>query len=133
MSTFSVNSQQGQQLVFEIPVGSKATVTFSGGWSFDPKRPPCGASGIGGPAGSGNPPFPYGDAPIGALCWRIDPLPGVPRGPQDTHGWCTSDNQTIVFGGTTPGDGAYWMQINDNSLVDNIGSIQVTYDIEKKA
>jgi hypothetical protein len=111
-----------------IPVGSKCTATISGSWKYDPGRQSCGAAGNGTIVAG----MPNGGAPQGCCLWLIDPLPGQAAQPQDVRGWFTSDNQKIVWGGTTPGDGAYRFSINDDNLSDNSGALTITYDIEPR-
>jgi hypothetical protein len=60
------------------------------------------------------------------MYWSIS---GPGNKPQYTQGWFTADNQTIVFGGTSPGDGDYRFAINDNNDSDNNGTITLTWTI----
>jgi hypothetical protein len=124
MPTVQIPSTRFELFYFNIPVGQQATVTISGTWKFDPNRAPCGPAGTGGPIDDGS--FPVPAAPIGCVWWEIT---GPGQKPQYGYGWCTEDNQTIVFGGTTPGDGNYNFGINDNNLSDNSGSMTLTWEI----
>jgi hypothetical protein len=125
------------QKAFNVPVGSTATVTVSGTWQFDPHQARCGAAGVGGPVNDGS--FPAAGAPSACLLWYVWPaganFPGQvnnhpPLAPQDVLGWFTSNNQQIVFGGTSPGDGDYYFYMNDNDYTDNAFSLRLDVDIQ---
>jgi hypothetical protein len=128
--TFQISANAHPMELFEIPANYHAVVTVSGTWSFDPNRNACGAAGVGGPISDGS--FPRADAPVGCLFWTIAPPVGQQPGPQDTAGWFTSDNQTIDWGGTSPGNGRYSFGINDNQLNDNTGQLALTVDIQHR-
>ena len=98
--------------LWEVNGNQIVTVTVSGSWSYDPGSAPCGAGGRGGTVNDGS--FRSAGTPIGALCWCIaheapgvDPRITKPNWPGVT-GWFTSDNQTITWNNTSPGDGSYF-------------------------
>src|SRR5205823_14560101 len=100
-----------------------ADVTVQGTWTWDPKSGrQCGASGN----GTIDHNMPNGGAPQGCLLWSINPHPGQPKQPWHVPGWFTADSQNIDWGGTSPGDGVYTFQINDDRLDDNVGSLTLT-------
>ena len=121
--TYSISSNQPMKEYFQVMQGQTATATVSGTWSGDPgSGKTCGAAGNGVPPSAG---FPVA-GPQWCLCWSITPNEGVIPSPQDVTGWFTSDNQTIDWGGTSPGDGRYHFQINDDNLSDNSGSLTLS-------
>ena len=73
--------------------------------------------------------MPVPGAPQGCCYWSIAPLAGQPKQPQDVIGWFQNDNQVIVFGGTSPGNGNYFFRCNDNKPADNVGALQLTYEL----
>lgn len=125
-STLNVPANIFFGVSFIIPLGYKASVTVSGTWSYSPGRS-CGASGN----GIFLPNMPNAGAPQGCLLWLVETLGGA-SAPQDVRGWFTGDNQTIIWGGTTPGDGRYRFSCNDDNLSDNSGQLTLTYDIQPR-
>ena len=123
MPSIPVDARYGAQLTVQL--GQQATVTISGQWQYDPHANPCGASGN----GVISPQMPVAGAPQGCCYWSIAPLAGEPNEPQDVIGWFDNNNQTIAFGGTSPGDGNYFFRCNDNRPADNRGALLLTYDL----
>jgi|GEM_PF-6311400 len=81
---------------FAIPKGHKATATISGTWKFDPGRPACGASGVGGPIDNNG--YPILGAPIRCCYWNFESS-GVSKA---VLGWFTQDDQTITWATLSP-------------------------------
>jgi hypothetical protein len=105
-----------------VPPGYQITATVSGIWSYTKGVASCGAAGAGGPTQDNS--FPEDGAPIGACLWNYLPTNGG-----FIRGWFKSDNQTITWGDTSPGDGTYQFLINDqhDHLDDNDGSLKIDF------
>jgi hypothetical protein len=126
MPSITIAANRKLAASFTIPKGQKATATISGSWKFDPNRPACGASGVGGPVNNNG--FDIPGAAIGCCYWNFESSGVSPS----ALGWFTQDNQTITWGDTIPGDGTYYFQMNDNQYGDNSGSLTLAYTLSTR-